>query len=151
MQKGEAMRISIAMIGFVLAVMPAAAQKAPSTNDIFEMRRKCQMLAEQRADWLTPNVRQPKSWTTEVTSNFSTTTYHCYLLSEVHPIEQSNLPDKYILLTSLHDGITNDLLANYDRKGNKVTGTIWDRFYKGPRETPDDVREYIDKMMNPQR
>ena len=126
------MRISIAMIGLVLAVLPAAAQKAPGTNDVFEMRRKCQMLAEQRAE-----ERQPKNWITEVTSNFSITTYHCYLLSEAHPIEQSKLPGGYIMQTYLHDGITNDLLANYERKGDKVHGTIWDRYYKGPRETSD--------------
>jgi hypothetical protein len=139
------MHISIAMIGLVLAVVPSVAQKA-STDDIFEMRRKCQMLAEKKAE--TPQI---KNWKTEVTSNFSITTFHCYLLSEQHPIKQSTIPEEYILVRDLRDGITNELLATLGLKGSKIHGEIMDQFYKGPREKPEDVIEYMDKMMNPQR
>ena len=142
------MRITIAMIGLVLAVVPAAAQPAPTATEIFELRRRCQVLAEQILNDLTAGPY----WHQTAVSNYDIKKNHCYVKIDASP-SNLNLPlneTKYT--TELYDGHTKQKLAVLRSEGGKKTyGEIFDEGYVGTPYGFDETSNYIQKLMITER
>jgi hypothetical protein len=134
------MRISIAMIGLVLAVLPAAAQPAPTATatEIFELRTKCQAMANEIAkpflrhqqgdrsvgvtmkppeggeyvykEQSKESERANQKFSVTAESNLNLTTLHCYALITLLEMYPSNYQkrEKYI---HLYDAQTKQTLA----------------------------------------
>ena len=145
------MRISIAIIGFALAVVPAIAQPAPTATEIFELRTKCQAMAIELAKpflrhqdedksigiimttpdgtsyvYDTPSPkkeREPQKFAVTAESNLNLKTLHCYALITLLERFPSNneTREKYI---HFFDAQTKQQLAHIF-KSQSINDTIY--------------------------
>ena len=158
------MRISIAMTGLALAVIPAAAQPAPTATEIFELRTKCQAMAEKLLTERKAELYGLRGLYIEVKSNLNLTDVRCYAKLEVsynHVFtnstisENDNRRDKFVYL---YDMNTRELLAGTTEIEDKH-GYIFDDYFKEkssmlfkpPTEKYEITTNIINKIMDAKR
>ena len=172
--KDRAMRMSIAMIGFVLAVVPAAAQPAPTATEIFELRTKCQAMAQEIAKSFERfQAQNAFEFSVAAKGNLSLKSLHCYALISLgynfnngkkHSEREGKQADAY---QHLIDAQTGESLASAWIQNGKKLGFMKDDDYlrselnlrngdgdwhakTGPQQY-DEVMKYIQMRMRTER
>ena len=122
------------------------AQSKQQENDLFETRKKCQILAEHLPD----AAEAGAYWRTTIISNFVVSSGHCYALIERGTQDTNTPAEKSKFHSYLYDAHTGELLASKSAEGiNNRSGVIFDPYYEGSRSTFDDAFEYIKKLCLP--
>ena len=140
--------VFIFLLQGILIGTASEAQTKPTAVEIFQLRSMCQGLAEK----LDNDSAYGPYWTSQVTSNVSLKSLHCYVLL-VHSPANLNVPlDQYEVNSFLYDGQTKELLADMKKKGREVGfGNIYDVYEQGPYIGYENAQTYINKMMLPER
>jgi hypothetical protein len=117
------------------------AETAMSKKDIFEMRDKCQKIAEKFVD---KALIHSDFVFNNFTSNFYPQSSRCF----VKVVENNTKTNRWH--TYLYDAIRGDMLASIDEKSENG-GMIVDEYYNGDRTTHsnEEVRKYMNERMNP--
>lgn len=145
-------RNGLAVVTFLLLQIligkPSQAQTKPTAVEVFQLRSMCQALGEK----LDNDSAYGSFWTSQVTSNVSLKSLHCYVLLVHSPANLSVPVDKYEINSFLYDGQTKELLANMKKKGQEIgIGNIYDSYEQGPHSGYENTQTYINKMMMPDR
>jgi hypothetical protein len=128
--------------------MVAQAQSVPTATEIFQLRDKCQALAEKLGDEEIAGAY----WRTDIKSNVSIKTLHCYVEIDRQTADLTVPTDKTKFRSYIYDGHTKELLASTAQDGQEISyGMIYDPYNDGPNSGIENVRNYIKKMMSPER
>jgi hypothetical protein len=132
-----------------------AAQSLLSEREIFDVKLKCQQLGEKMLE----EDHSGSYWYVSVTTNYDFVNHHCYIKRDASTADYTKEPHK--IHTSLHDGITGEMLADTQTEGMgysaKSSGKIFDPGYTGVRDYTgkdfgfDVTEKYINRLMTTKR
>ena len=132
----------------ILSGIRSEAQTKPTAVEVFQLRSMCQALGEK----LDNDSAYGSYWTSQVTTNVSLKSLHCYVLLVRSPADLTTPTDRYKINTYLYDGQTKELLASMNKQGKEAGfGQIYDEYEQGPLIGYENAQTYINKMMLPER